>query len=134
MIETLALGSQLVFVWCNVVLPDNSLSYRADMKVRERQVAEESVRGGGSGNRRTQAKKSASDDLMEWRLNPTLNRKSVEECAQCVKCVSVFENDHDCGAEGVRVRVCICAQMWLAQHDDQFLLLSGCNPNTLDAK
>ena len=44
LIETL--GSEPVFVWCR--LPDNSVSYCAD--------AEVSVRGGGSGNRRTQGR------------------------------------------------------------------------------
>ena len=37
-----------VCVWCNVILPDNGVSYCAD--------ADASVRGSGSGNRRTQGK------------------------------------------------------------------------------
>ena len=37
-----------VFVWCNVILPDNRVSHCAD--------AEVSVRGSGSGNLRTQAR------------------------------------------------------------------------------
>ena len=35
---------------------DNSVNYRADMKMREREVADVPVRGRGSGNRRTHAK------------------------------------------------------------------------------
>ena len=39
-------GSSCVFVWCNVILPDSTVSHCAD--------AEASVRGSGSGTRRTQ--------------------------------------------------------------------------------
>ena len=46
LVETL--GSQPVFVWCTVMLPDDRVSYFAD--------AEVSVRGSGSGSRRTQVR------------------------------------------------------------------------------
>ena len=38
-----------MFVWCDVIMPDNSVSCCAD--------AEMSVRDGGSGNRRAQVKR-----------------------------------------------------------------------------
>ena len=43
-------------------------------------------------------------------LNPTLNNKSAEVCEVRQMCVP--ENNDDCGAEQVHVRVRICARQW----------------------
>ena len=67
-----------VFVWCNVILPENHVSYCEDAKV--------SVRGSGSGNRRTQ-EKSSQRLIMERLFNPTLHRKSAEVCEVRHMCV-----------------------------------------------
>ena len=53
-----------MFVRCNVLLPDNSVSYGADMKVRERSQESQFVEVEVVTAALKQSK-SASDDLME---------------------------------------------------------------------
>ena len=82
LIETLALvetlGSKPVFVWCNVTLQNNSVSSCAD--------AEVSLRGSGSGNRRTQVRQ-----VSVWWLDG-LTFQSCESAEVCrVRHMCVWE-------------------------------------------
>ena len=100
--------------------------------------------GHANGHRGVNTQKTvrANDDLMERPLNPPLNRENAEVCAvrqMCLKAktlksargsVSVCNCflDDGCGADKVRMRVCICQQKRQCNKGDRCAFLhSQCN-------
>ena len=64
-----------VFLWCKVILQDNSGNYHAYLKAKERGCRFVEVVGGG---RHARAGRVGVGVLVVWLFNPSLNSESAE--------------------------------------------------------